>query len=128
MLDARERPGRRNDQDVRLIFERELSIQLWKTEVITNAQSETESAGGSTRESIARRKTCPLVIGSEREEMRLPVAGRNAAARIDEDLRIVNGRAGPFRDTAHNNERKFFRHFLKRGHGAFGPRLCLCAN
>src|SRR5438067_12599226 len=124
MLDARERPGRRNNQDVRLIFERELSIHLRKTEVITNAQSETESAGGSTRESIARRKTCPLVIRSEREEMCLPIAGRNAAARVDEDLRIVNGVTGPFRNAGDNDERKFFRHFLERWHGTFCPRFC----
>ncbi len=87
-----------------------------------------ESAHRNARESVARRKARPFISGRNREKVRLPIAGRDAAIRIDEDLRIVDNLVGAFGNAADNNERKFLRHFLERWNGTFRPRLRLRLN
>src|SRR5882724_5174877 len=55
--------------------------------------------------------------------MRLAIARNEFAARINEHLRVVDDVSDAFGNAGYDRERKFLRHYLKRGNSSFAPRL-----
>src|SRR4051812_22800285 len=110
------------------MLERERAGYLGKPKIITDTQPEIEPAGSDADKLSARCVTGAFVVRWTNEEMRLPIAGQNLTARIDEDLRIVNAIAITLGNAGDDRHRKFFCHFLERRDRPFRPRLCLVAN
>src|SRR2546423_4635039 len=104
MRGARKRPGRRNEQNVRVMLQRERARDLRKTQIVTDAQAEVESFRRYAHEFIPRRVAGTFIIRREDEEMRLAIARHDLAARVDKDLRVVNGFAVTLGNAAHDRE------------------------
>ena len=128
MLPSRKRPSRGEHENVNIVVDRERSIHFWKSKVVTNTQSKTQTGHGQTGKLMTRRKAFVLLDRSGGEEMGLSVFRGDGAIRIDEDLRIINVGTIPFRDTANDSERKRLRDFLEFGNRAFSPRCGVSLN
>jgi hypothetical protein len=63
-----------------------------------------------------------------REEMSLAVLANNFPAYVDENLRIVNRRALPFRNAADDRDREISGHLPKFGHSSARPGGCMSLN
>ena len=63
-----------------------------------------------------------------REEMSLAVLANNFPAFIDENLRIVNRRALPFRNATDDRDREISGNLLKFGHSSARPGSCMSLN
>ena len=93
MLYPWKRPGRSEDENIHLLFDRERSINLGKSKIVADAQSKPESAKRKTPQLVAGRKALVLPDRSRGEKVSLAITPNNVAIRIDENLRIIDRRA-----------------------------------
>ena len=90
MLDSREWPRRRNEKSADVVFGSQLSKHFRKTQIIADAEAETQIAKPNAREPISRRKAGLLCNGRDRIQMRLAIFGDDVAFRINKNLGIVD--------------------------------------
>ena len=76
------------------------AINFRETQIVADAQTEVKFAVRERREFVAGGEAFVLFNWRGREEMRFAIFRRDFAAGIDGDLRVVNGDAFAFRDSA----------------------------
>src|SRR6266576_4731630 len=106
MLETREWPGRRIDQHIRIMFQCEGAANFREPKIVANREAEMEVVEVATHKSVAGGENRTLVQWRGGHQVRLTVFREDAAAGIDEHLRIVNMRAVEIRNARDDRKRE----------------------
>jgi len=121
MLETREWLGRRIDEHIRAMFQRESAANFREPKIVTNRETEIEGVEVATHKSVAGSEDWALVQRRSCHQVRLAVFGEDAAVGIDERLRIVKVRTVAIRNARDDRDRKLLGDFLESRHRASLP-------
>ena len=90
MFDSREWPGRRNKKSADVLLRGEFAVHFGKAKVVADAEAKTQTAKVKGCEAITRSKARLFFDGRDGIQMSLAILSSDIAARIDENLGVVN--------------------------------------